>query len=826
MNHLVLLLLSVISIQTNPTQGLRFKDNTHPIDERTSYNVFNDQSVEFSGHFSIEFDLSLYSTHQIGYILRIKDAKNSTIYNLFFEEQNDDLVFKFNEEGVSSLVTARLDKDILNKARWIHVGISFNLQQNQLKLSIQDQIHTIEKLDLPDTYHPTVIFGKSDYIIEVPSFAIRDLSIGDGNKYTFQLSEGRGKAVHDEEGNAIGWVENPDWLINDAYFWRLKHSFKSRAVAGSCHNPTNNEIYYFNKDTLFQYNTKTDRANVIVLKNECPINFTTGTSFIDAENNKLYVYEVYTNTNEPSVASLDLTNFEWKTESYDKLQKRLFHHGRFFDAKRDRFVLFGGFGDKRYSNSFYSYSTTTNDWEEILTDLEGDFISPRYFASISYVEQEQSIYIFGGMGNKSGDQIVGRKYMHDLYEVNLETKKTSKLWDIPWDNIEMVPVRSMVIMDSSFYTLCYPEHYTDSFLKLYQYSLQDGVFKILGDSIPIHSDKMNTNANIYYSSSEQTLYALVQEFEDDDVASQLKIYSIAFPAVTVDKLMTQVKSDSSVATKLITLLLSMLFIVVLGYLLLKKRAKSIKQRGSREMSEKGTSPTDEHKPNSIFLFGNFTVFDRSGKDISYMFSSRLTEMFCLILQHSVKEGINSKNLSNMLWPDKEGEKLKNSRGVTINNLRKVLSELDGIELIYENGYYRLTHTPELHCDYINFVEILSSNKLAEHQESFAQIVSRGKFLNNLNEPIFDSFKTSTERKLEPILIVEIEKSYSSGLFLMSIALSKALFEIDPLSDVALEYQIKSLQNMERRDEALIKYNEFLIRYRKVMKQDYPKQFKI
>ncbi len=60
----------------------------------------------------------------------------------------------------------------------------------------------------------------------------------------------------------------------------------------------------------------------------------------------------------------------------------------------------------------------------------------------------------------------------------------------------------------------------------------------------------------------------------------------------------------------------------------------------------------------------------------------------------------------MLWPDKEGEKLKNSRGVTINNLRKVLSELDGIELIYENGYYRLTHTPELHCDYINFVEIL------------------------------------------------------------------------------------------------------------------------
>ncbi len=74
----------------------------------------------------------------------------------------------------------------------------------------------------------------------------------------------------------------------------------------------------------------------------------------------------------------------------------------------------------------------------------------------------------------------------------------------------------MVINDKSFfYTLCYPEHFTESFLKLYRFSLQDGDYTILGDSIPIYSDKINTNANLYYDEDLNTLYAVVHEFEDD-----------------------------------------------------------------------------------------------------------------------------------------------------------------------------------------------------------------------------------------------------------------------------------------------------------------------
>ena len=90
---------------------------------------------------------------------------------------------------------------------------------------------------------------------------------------------------------------------------------------------------------------------------------------------------------------------------------------------------------------------------------------------------------------------------------------------------------------------------------------------------------------------------------------------------------------------------------------------------------------DAGTANSMYLFGDFSVFDRSGRNISYMFSLRIKQIFCLILRYSDADGISSKQLSDLIWPDKPKDKVKNSRGVAINHLRKILKELDGIELV-------------------------------------------------------------------------------------------------------------------------------------------------
>src|SRR5688572_10089359 len=214
----------------------------------------------------------------------------------------------------------------------------------------------------------------------------------------------------------------------------------------------------------------------------------------------------------------------------------------------------------RYSKDFFAYDLHTKQWDT-LSGYTGDFLSPRYFSSVGYLRKTNCVYVFGGMGNESGEQTVGRKYYYDLYKIDLDKKHISKLWEIQWERDNVVPVRGMVLLDDScFYTLCYPEHFSESFLKLYRFSLKDGTYEILGDSIPIRSDKIATNANLYYDSTLNNLYAVVQEF-DDDIASNLKVYSLSFPPLTVHELASYSREERSYTLAIVILSLSTAFFV-------------------------------------------------------------------------------------------------------------------------------------------------------------------------------------------------------------------------------------------------------------------------
>src|SRR5690606_1753843 len=206
---------------------------------------------------------------------------------------------------------------------------------------------------------------------------------------------------------------------------------------------------------------------------------------------------------------------------------------------------------------------------------------------------------------------------------------------------------------------------------------------------------------------------------------------------------------------------------------------------------------------------------------TYMFSAQLKQIFCLILQYTiVNNGIASQRLSNILWPDRPADKVKNLRGVTLNHLRKVLSELDGLELIYDKGHFKIDQTNAFYCDYIRLMEIISVQETEKHRGEMLEILSRGKFLQLSDHPLYDSFKEELEKKLEPVLIVELEKSFEAELYEITIAFAEAIFNIDPLNDIAFSYQIKAMQKLKLNDEARIRYQAFVIEYRKIMGSDY------
>lgn len=91
-------------------------------------------------------------------------------------------------------------------------------------------------------------------------------------------------------------------------------------------------------------------------------------------------------------------------------------------------------------------------------------------------------------------------------------------------------------------------------------------------------------------------------------------------------------------------------------------------------------------------------------------------VFIYILLHSTHNGVLSASLNEVFWPDKPDDKVKNLKGVTINQIRKNLAELDGVELVHDKGYFRLVFT-DCYCDYFRFRTLKNAEEV-ENDSAF------------------------------------------------------------------------------------------------------------
>lgn len=135
----IILIISLCTTQMVSAYGLRFRGAASPIDERTSYDVFAHSCPSFKDYFDLEFNMALYSTESVGYVLRVKGADEGQIFNLFFDFRGDDILFRLNQEGKCVLIALPVSKAEAMKSHWFKVKIAFNLKQDEITLKIHDQ---------------------------------------------------------------------------------------------------------------------------------------------------------------------------------------------------------------------------------------------------------------------------------------------------------------------------------------------------------------------------------------------------------------------------------------------------------------------------------------------------------------------------------------------------------------------------------------------------------------------------------------------------------------------------------------------------------------
>lgn len=822
--NILTLVLLFVTLQTS-AQGLMFNGMESSIDERTSYDVFASRKPKFNDVLRIEFSLSMYMPSDFGYILRIKNTEDERIFNLLYsgEEWDRECPFRLNEEGKSTIIKADIPHDYIEMGKWMQISLEFAMTEGKVVLKVDDYVYETEVAPMSPVWRPVINFGKSDYMIDVPSMAVRNLTISDIRKeYIFPLNESEGNTVCDIKGKTGGVVNNPQWLMHKSYKWDEVASFSSHKRAGVNYDKLTKKLIYYNRDSIYIYDFIRKESSLLEYNSLCPVDPYLGTSFVNPYDSLLYVYEPYIEggqSSEPTVAAYDPVDNTWIVKSYDTLPIRFHHHSSYLDENRKKFVFFGGFGSMIYNGDFYSCDLDEYQWQKD-TLPSGDRIYPRYFTSLGYSPSEDALYIFGGMGNESGEQIVGRHYFYDLYRLDLSTGVNAIIWGkdlvLDWREENMVPVRNMVLYDGGFYTMCYPEFHTNSYLQLFYFDIESATYSKLCNKIPIRSDKMSTNANLYFDQDLRLLILTVME-SPDDVQSHLRVYALSFPPLTDAEYLAASRKSHVWVSVLVSLLV---VLAVVSIIYSKARHGCSKERGTLAILGRKRYLVDQ-KPNSICLFGGFSALDVNGNDVPFPYQQR--KMLCLIIKYSLDDGISSVRLSKIIWPDKSEDKVKNSRGVAINHLRRLLDNFDGVSLVCENGHFKLQYSDSFSCDWMEF----RKESLKEHpdMEKVMPIVSRGKFLPFIEDPVFDSFKEKTESLLINMLSAELIRCYERRQYVNVLDLADVIFHTDSLNEQALICQLNSLVRLKRAEDALVRYSAFVKEYNAMYDAEYEHDFK-
>lgn len=817
--------------RSNVASGLLFKTKTDQIDERTSLDLFNGDYLKYKDNLEISFEISIWDARRFGYVLRFLNKDNKEISLVFVNFRGkDNLFFDFNSNITNKSIQIPVEGESLLEGKWLPLSIKLDMQKDEAVITLQEKQHKCNNIGLHNPSELKIIFGLYGINLDVPAMAIKNIKIKENDrlKYSFPLNEATGNEVHDGKGRVCGSVKNPVWLINRHFNWEKVAQFRSECTAGVAYDGDKQHVFIIDRDSVHIF--KTNMRQIFVHSiDDTGFSITSGEAIYNPKLDVCYIYNLNDeNTSVPSMAVLDMETYKIKFRGDPDLANRLHHHNVFFDAGNDTLFILGGYGNFSYSNKVYSYRQETDQWVNV--PVSGDILYPRFFSASGKGRTPSEQLIFGGFGNQSGRQELGGKNLYDLISFDTKTKKITKLWENTSIDSLFVPCNNLILSEDkhSFYTLCYPHHMAKTELRMYKFDIDNGSYEIVSNPIPILSEEIATGVYLFYNEIRHEFVAIVREYINRD-ESEIRIYTLSSPPVSESTLINHTAKANHIWLILSSILL--IIVAVISMYLLKKR-KDKKKQQLLTVSDIPSGMELRIKMNSLYIFGDFMAFDKKGVNITYRFSTKLRLLLALLLFNSehADDGISTEQLTADLWQGRSVAQAKNIRGVTINHLRKILADIDGIQLIHEDSRWHLDIDSEIfYCDYmecLKAVNRISSGEgdIISDTEKLLHITKRGDLLPNLYTLWIDRHKENFENHVTKSLYTQLESLYNRKAFDSVVVLSEILFAFDPLNEDVLALVIKALKKQEMPEQAQKVYSRFCIRFEAQLGESFGKNF--
>ncbi|MDR1938659.1 MAG: hypothetical protein LBQ73_09230, partial [Tannerellaceae bacterium] len=817
-----------LSGQNDSLTGLYFSSYEVVQEKRTSLDLSPGASFRLSGRFSLAFDIQFRRDDGFyGYIFRaIGDERTNIdfVSNLASDTSNFWLVYKdqtllsYNWEDIPSIAYNQ----------WVSVRFDFDLDHSRLLFSMngKEQEVSVPGLSLLKTFH--LVFGacrlNAFHSTDVCPMSVKDVRLYKDDRLFRQwaLGEHNRDKVYDKIAGAEASVDNPVWLIDKYIKWRKLKDIHIDRLLGITADTAVSRLFFVNDKAVYSLLLHTLEMDSIPYAQGRPYQNAQGKDIVyNPYTDELWSYDL----GSPHISRFNFKTSAWSHAPATMAESAFAHNNKMISPVDSSLVSILGYGYYTYKSMVNHYNAATAQWEQ--TD-RSEQIPPRYLSSMGRLNEYEAL-VFGGYGSKSGRQELAPGSYYDLYVFDLRTFSFSHLWTLPGQASPFVPSETLVINPSEdcFYTLVYNNGYYDSYLQLARYGLQSPSVELVGDSIPFKFRDTETWVYLYLNEQKSDLIALVNHNDE------LALYAIAYPPLTMEDVWQT--PPRSLALGWYVALAAGLLLLLACFILRKKKlwlGLPPLRRGTKESIHIMLLPPAKRREQSaIYLFGEFQVFDKEGRDMTPSFSPTLKHLFLFLLLHSTNshKGLTSAKLDETLWHDKIGDSARNNRNVNLSKLRTLLDEIGGMEISNKNALWKIELSGDMYCDYFDILEILASPEMqtlgATDIYRLLGLLSSGEFLYTLHAEWAEAPKSVFIESIAKFLDMFLQLPSTRHNTNLRYHIAEYLLSVDSLNEVALTIKCSILNQLGKQSLAKITYDAFTKEYEKLLGTPYPITFK-
>lgn len=846
--YLYIILLSAIpcTLAAQEKYGLEFTSKDIDPDARTGVNFFAEKPLVTGDSFSLAFDLSFLpdAGSYFGYIFRLTDEK----------EQHIDLVFNMRTSSFD-LIGGNAYTGISIKTppgaffhKWHNIRLDVNNKQRTFALWMNGKVISKAALTFSAGHKWKLAFGVSRYsetkIFDLPPMRLKDVRIYNDNQLThhWPLRQYAGNTDTDIINGQTATVDHPIWLAHAYRNWQLSADFVTMGNASVAFDSGKGIVYICGRDSMYYYSAGRNilRADKLAHAQGLPA----GNQAVFGDK-QLYNFL----TDLKKVSTYDKDNHSWDFNADNDSVTKFWHANRFYAAFDSSIYIIGGYGNYHFTNQVQRYSTANHTWEDIAAS--GDKYTPRYLSALGTTPNGDSAFIIGGYGSLTGDQLLDPHNLYDLHLFDAKAKTFRKIYQLPAPEKPFAFGNSMVIdtKTNSYYALTFGNDRMQSSLQLIKGSLLHPQYTKLADEIPFRYFDIRSSVELFYYAQGEKLVSVVLYTPENHV-TQVRIYTIMFPPALL--IASPVSSHQKLIWALIIAAVCLAgFLLFKGKVLLQGRYPAQSQTFEETHIVSSPSTVSPAMPDTkpaamvtvsreetgrkhlvhspgpyILLFGQFTVLDKEGNNISRLFSPLVKELFLLLLLHSLpdKNGITSDRINETLWPGRAAKDAKNNRSVNIVKLKNILDKLGPYTLEKENNKWMLHFDDgQVNIDLLQYF-MLAGRKDNRSIQQLVSITGRGGFLAETEYSWLDKFKSDIAAGINTMFINVLHQRSGHSTPELIIAIANSMLNFDPLCEEAVIYKCRALVTLKQHASAKAIYNSFVKEYKDIYGEIFEKEY--